>query len=809
MPLPSALRQFRRSPAFSAVVIAVFALGLGASTAIFSVVNGVLLRPLPYPDAGRIVQFWEVSARGGTMPVANPNYEDLKARSRAFADLAEMADYGVTSVSGGAEPVRAHVAVVSADFFRVLDVRASRGRLFLPSEQQIGAAPTAVISNGLWQRAFGGSPAAVGATLNLENRAYTVVGILPPAVDEPSGTEIWLPGGLDEASPYRTGHNWSVLGRLRDGVTLAQAQRDVSGVMKALHQQYGERTDAADGLLVPLREQLTGGTRPTLLLLLGAALVLLLIACTNAVNLMVARMASRQSEIAVRAALGAGRARLVRQFLSESLALSLAGGGLGLLLAQAGVALMLGLQSGQIPRAGEVSLDWRVVVFAFVMSVFAGSTMALVAAWRGSHADVRGALSQTQRTVAGGAAYRVRGALVVAQFAMTLAMLVAAGVLGRSFQRLLEVQPGFTTSHAVVLDVSMPASDSVSRAQRIRVYDALTAQLGRVPGVTAIGGVNSLPLALDGHANGTFIVMASPTEQISIAQFQQLFRDTARTGYAEFRVAGPGYFGAMHIPVLSGRAFDDRDTYAAPNVALISKSLADARWPGRDPIGQTIQFGNMDSDPRPFTVIGVVGDVRESNLAADPRPTFYADYRQRPVQAGGFNIVMATAGNPTAVMAAARTIARRVAPEIPPRVRTIETIVSTSLADRRFTLVLVGAFGSAALLLATLGIYGVVSYLVAERRREIAIRLALGATASAVLRMIVGQGARLAAMGIVLGALISLVGTRALSGLLYGVSAVDPVAFAGVAAVLAGVALVACWVPARRASNVAPAEVLR
>ncbi|HUX33984.1 MAG TPA: ABC transporter permease, partial [Gemmatimonadaceae bacterium] len=695
--------------------------------------------------------------------------------------------------------------------FVTLGVAPELGRAFTADDQRPGAAPAAVVSYGFWQRAFGGRRDVLGAVLHSDGRAYTVVGVMPAAVDEPAGTEIWSPRGLEGHDVSRTAHNWEVIGRLAPGTTLDQAQRDVSGVMHALHAQYGDQMDGVDAALVPLREQLVGPTRPTLLVLLAASLVLLLIACTNAVNLLVARMAARQSEIAVRTALGAGRGRLARQFLAESLVLSLAGGVLGVGLAQAGVAALLALQSGEIPRAGEVALDWHVVGFALGVSLAVAATMALVAAWRGAHGDVRDALAEAQRTLSGGgSSARIRNGLVVIQIAMTLALLVSAGLLARSFQRLLAVQPGFITSHAAVLDLSMPdAADAAALSARVRTYDALMTQLRAIPGVRAVGGVNNMPLAPEGTANGTFLVMNGPDEKIDPSRFEALFRDRARTGQAEFRVASGGYFTAMRIPLVRGRLFDDRDTPDAPHVALISKSLADARWPGRDPIGQIIEFGNMDGDLRPFTVIGVVGDVREANLAAPPRPTFYADYRQRPGKAGTFNVVLATSGDPGPAMAAARRVALRVSPDAPARVRSIATIVSRSLADRRFALVLVGTFGAAALVLATLGIYGVVAFLVAERRRELSIRLALGAAPGDILRLIVGQGARMAAAGIVAGTVVSLAATRVLSGLLYGVTSTDPVAFGAVALLLGAVALLASWMPARRAARAAPSEVLR
>ncbi|HEX8726097.1 MAG TPA: ABC transporter permease, partial [Gemmatimonadaceae bacterium] len=580
--------------------MAVFGLGIAATTAIFSVVNGVLLRPLPYPNADRIVQFWEVNPSGHDMAAAEPNFDDLQARARSFSLLAKMADYGVVSVSGPRDPVRAQIAVVSRNFFHVLGAQPVAGRLFRPEEQQRGAAPAAIVSYGFSQRAYGGGAAVLGAQLRIDDRSYTVVGVMPATVDLPVGSEIWLPSGLDAPNTSRTAHNWNVVGRLASGVPIDLAQREVSGIMRSLKRRYGDQITAVDGRLVPLREQLVGGTRSTLLILLGASLVLLLIACTNAVNLLVARMASRQGELAVRTALGAGRGRLVQQFLAESLVLALAGGAVGVGLARLGVTAILGLQQGQIPRAGDVSVDGRVLLFAFGVSVAAGAAMALVAAWRGGHRDVRAALSEAQRTLSGGgSSYRVRRTLVAAQIAMTLAMLVSAGLLARSFRRVLSVQPGFVTSHAVVLDLAVPAGDSASLVHRAQLYETLMARLRAIPGVTGAGAVGTMPLAPEAGADGTFLILDRPNEHLEFSQLEKLFTDPSRTGQAEYRVAGPGYFSTMHIPVLRGRAFDERDTYDAPSVAVISQSLAETRWPGRDPIGQVIEYGNMDGDLRP------------------------------------------------------------------------------------------------------------------------------------------------------------------------------------------------------------------
>lgn len=806
-----ALRQFRKAPAFVAVVVTIVALGIAASTAIFSVVDGVLLRPLPYPHSDRLVRLWEATANGSLINVADANFRDIEARSHSFSALAEMNDLGEEAVSGGARPERAQLSYVSSDFFRVLDVRAFQGRTFLPAEQRAGGTPVAVVSYGFWQRAFGGGAGVLGATLHIEGRSYTIVGVMPANVDQPVGAEIWLPRGQFHHWPSRSAHNWAVIGRLANGVSVAQARRDVRSIMKSLKQQYGDQVDTGDGALRTLREAMVGGTRPILLVLLAASLVLLLIACTNAVNLLVARMASRKNEVAVRTALGAGRVRLARQFLTETTVLSLAGAVFGVVLARIGVAGLLSLQSGRLPRAADISLDWAVLGFAVLLAVAVGIAMALVAVWRGTRGDVRDALAEAQRSQSGpGSSYRLRGGLIVVQFAMTLAMLVAAGLLARSFERLLSVEPGFATSHAVVLDLPAPSGeDSTALAARVHLGDALTSRLAAIPGVTRVGLVNSMPLAPNGGGNGTFLILSSPNDALDPSHLETLFRTPGRTGHAEYRIAGPGYFAAMHIPLLQGRRFDDRDTQDAPHAAIISQSLADEKWKGENPLGRFIEFGNMDGDRRPFTVVGVVGDVRERGLAAQPRPTLYGDYRQRPQTAHTINVVMATSGSETPVITAARRVAREVAPDAPGRVRSIESIVSTSLTDRRFSLVLVGTFAAAALLLATLGIYGVVSYLVAERRRELAIRLALGATAAELLWMVLGEGARLAAAGMVAGAVLSFAGLRVLRTFLYHVSPTDPAAFLAVALVLACIGLVACWIPARRAGRVEPSEALR
>jgi putative ABC transport system permease protein len=806
-----ALRTLSRAPFFSIIAILTLALGIGATTAIFTVVDGVLLRPLPYPEPDRIVRLWALGSKGGQMNFSDPDFEDLRDQTRSFASLARVGDWGIISVVGTSEPVRAQEAAVSKEFFRTMGVRPLRGRFFAPDEQREGGTPAVVVSAGFWRSSLGGAPIGSGLTLTFDNRVFTVVGVAPPELDYPAGTALWVPSELYGRRPSRTAHNWQVVGRTAHGVSLAQARTDASTVAHRLAQQYGDETDMADVALVQLREQMVGHLRPAFLVLLGASAVLLLIACANVVNLMMARMAAREGEYALRLALGASRARLVRQFVAESLVLAFGGGVLGLVLAAAGVRALLVLQNGNLPRGGDVHVSWGVLEFALGVSIAAALAIGLLTAWRTGRGDLRAALADSQRTQAGvGASMRIRGALVVGQVAATIVLLVGAGLLGRSFIKLLEVNPGFRTESALVLDVSLPSGgDSVWAGQAIGFYDELIGRLRAIPGVREVGAISVLPLSGESGGNGTFLIMSSADEQIDFDAIGQLFRDPSRTGDANFRVASGSYFKAMNIPLVRGRLFDERDTPQSPHVAVISESLAASRWPNEDPLGKVIQFGNMDGDLHPFTIVGVVGDVRESSLAVPPRPIFYAFYRQRPRVASTFNLVLQGNVGTASVIAAARRAMRELRPDVPPRFRTIETVVSSSVSDRRFTLLLIGVFGAAALLLATLGVYGVISYLVTQRRQELGVRIALGAQAGDVIRLVLRQGALLAGAGIVLGGIAALALTRLLHSFLFDVSPTDPVAFGAVVVGMLAVALLASFVPARRAAGIAPMSILR
>jgi len=802
-------RALLRTPAFFLVTVLTLALGIGATTAIFSVVNGVLLQPLPYPRSERVVQLFQVDKDGKRMSVSVPNFRDWKAQTRSFSAIALSHPPGTITVNGLREPARATATTVSGQFFSVFGLHPEIGRAFSPDEVRPGGSTVVVVSDAFWRRYLDANASAVGRTLTIGSKLFTIIGVMPPEMGFPVGTEIWMPGEPDEG---RTTHGWRVVGRLKDGVTEIQAKQDLSSVSRRLKQLYGDATWMSDGDLVPLHEQLVGKIRTTLWVLFGAAAFLLLIACANVVNLLVARMTIRRAEIGLRLALGATRATLAQQFLVEAGVLSAIGGALGIGLAFGGVRLLLAMQTTSLPRVNEIRVDWPVLAFAVGVSVFTAIALGLLAVWQGTRGDIRETLSASQRTQAGtGSSARVRRSLVVSQMALTVVLLVGAGLLARSFVRLLEVNPGYRTQHAVVLDLALPyESGPDGTTRRMAFYHQIMARVRAIPGVVNVGASTGVPL-VGGGSDGEFLILSRPDQPVAFSDWRTFRNDPTRSGYADFFVVDGEYFRAMDIPLLRGRQFETSDQPNSEQVALISASLAKTKWPNEDPLGKIIEFGNMDGDLRPFIVVGVVGDVRGESLAAEPQPTFYAYQPQRSRAGNGndLHLVMQTASDPTPIIASARAITHEMRPDVPPVLRTIESVVSASVADRRFVLVLVGVFGGAALVLATLGVYSVISYLVAQRRQEIGVRIALGAQRGDVLGLVLRQGGSLALIGIAIGAVGALFLTRLLAGLVYGVSTTDPLAFGGVIALLTVVALLASWLPARRATRVDPMDVLR
>ncbi|NMO13655.1 ABC transporter permease [Pyxidicoccus fallax] len=809
--LRQALRSLRRSPGFALSCVLLLATGIGASTALFSVVEGVLLRPLPYPRPERLVQLSQLSANGRPMQFSDPNFEDVQTQSRTVTALAQVSGEASVAVTGTDEPTFALLALASRDFFRAFAVQPVQGRLFAEEEQQAGGAPVVVVSHAFWKRYLGARPLPLPNTLTFEGRAYTVVGVMPASFDYPVGTQLWIPRELEARLPSRTAHNWRVVGRLADGVNLEAARAELSGIARALQARYGQDTRMHDIAVVPLQESLVGSVRPTLYVLLGAAAFLLLVAGANVTNLLLARAATRRRELAVHVALGAGPGALVRQFLTESLLLSLTGGALGAVLAAWSLRALLAFEPGHLPRVGEVAVNATALLFALGLSLLLALGLGLVTALRAARQSPWATLVQAGRTQAGGGrAERTRRALVVGQLALALVLLVGAALLGRSLMRLLSLDPGYRTEDIAVLSLVLPpAEDTAGRLRNVRLQEELLSRLGALPGVRAVGAVSNFPLEGSQGGDGTFIVLNRPDEVGNFEDFGRLANEPERTGSAEYRVASEGYFRALDIPLVRGRLFDARDTFEAPHVAVISESLAKARWPHEDPLGKLIQFGNMDGDLRPFTIVGVVGDVREQGLHEEPKPMFYGCSRQRLRASSRFHLAVHGPVGSAALVTSARPVLRELAPELPSRLRTVESLLGASLAPRRFSLLLLGAFGAVALLLSVAGLAAVVSYAVAQRTREFGIRFALGATTGDVLGMVLRQAALLAGIGVALGVLGAVGLSRVLAGLVYGVSTTDPLVLAAVALLLLGVALLAAWLPARRASRVDPMTVLR
>jgi putative ABC transport system permease protein len=785
-----AARMLRARPGFTLAAVLSLALGVGACTSIFSVIDAVLLRALPYPEAERIVRVEEVNGDGSNMPVTEPNYVDVRARNHSLEAVAEYGSYPVTVV-GGSEPARVVSCAASGDFFRVFGTSPIVGRTFLPEESRPGGAAVALVSYGFWKRQLGGRADLDGVTLRVGGRSCSVVGVMPQGFGYPRNAEVWLPRELFPPDTSRTAHNWSVVGRLRAGVTPEQAREELAGVAAQLKQEHGQGTDAAGFAVTPLQEHLVGKTRRALLVILAAVGFLLLVACTNVANLLLAQMTGRRSEMAVRVALGAGRLRLARQFVTENLLLALAGGVLGVLLAFWGVDLLLALNQGALPRADEIGVNARALAFTLGLSLLVAVGLGLAAVLHVSGEDVQSGLRGGSRgQSASPERARLRGLLVVAQVALTMLLLVGAGLLGRSFLRLLEVEPGFRPEGVVAMSMSLDASEG-KEMKAAQFYRQLLERVEALPGVVAVGGTNSIPLTGTG-SNGLFLIENDPAKQ----------------GDAEYRRTSAGYFAAMGIPLLRGRLFGPGDTPEAPPAAVVSQSLAQKYFPGEDPLGRHIQFGNMDGDKRLLEIVGVVGDVRERGLDASPSRTIYANAFQRP-QSSSLAVVVRAQGDASQLVPAMREAARSLDPEVPATFRPLEQVYSSSLDQRRFSLVVFGVFAAGALLLAALGLYGVVAYTVRQRTHEIGIRMALGARGRDIIAQVLRRGMGLAVAGILIGFGASLGLTRVLSGLLYDVGANDPTTFAFVALLLGLVALLACLVPAWRASKVEPMEALR
>ncbi|HEY9283638.1 MAG TPA: ABC transporter permease [Pyrinomonadaceae bacterium] len=795
------LRMLAKNPGFTAVAVIALALGIGANSAIFSVVNTVLFRPLPYKDPERLVMVWEEGTLEG-FPINSAsaaNYLDWRDQNQVFAGMAVIgrASFNLTGVG---EPERIDGRRVSASLFPLLGTEPQLGRAFTAEEDSSGAGRVVVLSHGLWLRRFGARPDIIGRPLTLNGEAHEVVGVMPPHFQFPSrDDQLWVPIAFTPQQAANRGNNsFEVIARLKPGVTRDQAESEMDAIAARLRRQHPGVVKSDGSVIIPLHEQLVGDIKPALLVLLGAVGFVLLIACANVANLLLARAAVRQKEIAVRLALGAGRRRLVRQFLTESVLLSVIGGAVGLLLALWGVNLLKAFIPKNVSQVAAVAVDANVLTFTLAVSLLTGLIFGLAPALQASRFNLNETLKEGGRdSAAGRRGNRLRSLLVIAEVAISLVLLIGAGLLVNSFLRLRNVDPGFRADNLLTMRIALPAVKYPDQPRRAAFYNELLGRVAALPGVRSAAVTNWIPLTLQGDTFGISVEGRpdpGPQERPDIVT----------------RVVSPGYFGTMGIELSRGRPFDERQDRAdsAP-VAIISETMARRLWPGEDPLGKRLRPGGPDSVAAWITVVGVAEDVRQFELTAAPRLQMYLPH----VQATFFvpsHLVVSTQVEPLGLAAAVREAVWGIDKDQPVSdVRTMEEILSESIARQRFSMLLLGIFAGVAMLLGAVGIYGVVSYSVTQRAHEIGVRMALGARRGSVLRLIIGQGLKLVLIGVAVGIAAAFVLTRLMESLLFGVSATDPATFAAIPLVLVAAATLASYIPARRATKIDPIVALR
>ena len=803
------LRLMRKSPGFTAVVAATFALGIGATAAIFSVVNGVLLKPLPYPQPEQLVTLHQSKQNFDTGAVPYPNFLDLRRENRTFSAMAVTRATGF-SLTGAGEPERVSAQYVSADFFSLLGVNPVAGRTFAPGEDERGAAPVALIGADLWQRKFGSAPDVLGKGITLDDRSYTVVGVIPTdfnlRVNIFRQSDVYVPiGQWDIRALQNRGAALGLhgVGRLKPGVTVEQAQADLDRVMSDLAAAYPATNKGNGAKILPLKERMVGRLRPTLWMLLGAVGFVLLIACVNVSNLLLARSTGRAREFAIRAAMGAGRWRLVRQTLAESMLLALAGCGLGLLLANWGTRAALGLLPATLPRAEEVGMDGRVLLFAVGTSLLTGLLSGLAPALKTSRWRLSETLKEGGRGASSGRA-RAQGVFVAVEMALALVLLVGAGLMIRSLSALWDVDPGFRPDNVLTFNLNFPPALRAAEPAAVRAAQReLSDAIGSVPGVRAAS-----------YADGA-VPMLDENDLYFWLDDQPKPATGSEMGTSLVTLAEPGYLAAMGIPLKRGRFFERQDDERSPPVAVIDEAFARKYFPNADPVGRRIRFNDEGEAPQ---IIGVVGHVKQWGLDTDDKHSLqaqlYLPFRGLPDDAlrvaGSVRVVAHVDGlTPALFDSIRRVVQSRNSQNIISRPQTMGEVVAGSLAGRRFSMTLLNVFAGVALLLAGVGLYGVVSYLVGQRTHEFGIRLALGARPSDVLGLVLSRGLKMALAGVMVGLVAALGLTRLMAGMLYGVSATDPATYAVIAALLTAVALLACLVPALRATKVDPMIALR
>jgi putative ABC transport system permease protein len=809
------VRMLLKKPWVTLIAIVTLVLGIGANTSIFSVVNAVLLRPLPFEESDRLVWLNESSQTMRMISISYPNFSDWRAQNQVFEKLGvfNLNSYNLTG-SGEAERILA--GQMSADLFAALRVQAALGRIYTNEEDKPGGPPVVVLSHGFWQRRFGGDPKLLNQTLVFNGRAYTVIGVMPPGFQFPGRAEMWVPVGQlsDQPNWLQRGNHPGLNGvaRLKPDVTIEQARAEMDRIAAGLEKQYPDSNQGNGVIIRPMLEVFVGDIRPALWTLLVAVSFVLLIACANVANLLLARAMTRQKEMALRVALGASRWRIVRQLLTESVLLSLVGGGLGLLLARWGIKLLISINPNGIPRSREIGLDGRVMAFTVAVSVLTGIIFGLAPALQASKTDLQDALKETARTMTAGRRW-VRSGLVVVEMALTLVLLIGAGLLIRSFYSLTQVDPGFRYENLLSFSINLPQRKYQNDQQEISFYDRLVQRIRSIPGVQGVGVSSGLPLGNNGWQT-SFKVEGQPDPP------------PGRMPLMEACLAGADYFKAMGIPLLRGRYFTDRDdqshlteeklrglnenqrSSAGVNVMIIDEEFARRHWPNEDAVGKRIRLGN---DPRSpvVTVVGVVGRVKMDGLNRDSNRV-QGYFHSRQLSFSGMTVVVRSSVEPSQMVAAAREQVRAIDSEQPVfGVRTLEEIRSDSIAPERLNLMLLGIFAAVALALALVGIYGVMSYAVSQRTHEIGVRMALGANARDVLKLVVRQGMLLALIGVAKGLIAAFALTRLMERLLFGVKAADPLTFAVIPLLLIAVALMACYIPARRATKVDPMVALR
>ena len=810
-----ALRAFAKNPGFAMAAVLSLAIGIGANTSIFSVANALLLRPLPYADAERLVILWN---RSPGLNIAEDwfstaQYFDVKSGHQGFEQVA-IAIGGNYNLTGQGDPERVGAIRVSANLLPMLGASVAHGRLFVPDEDAPGRATTAVLTEGMWARHYGRDPRMIGKSITINGLSYEVVGVLPQSFSLPRevlptlyGTEqaeIFLPLPLAaDAAQQRANEDYNIVGKLRPGVSVAQAQTEMETITARLRHDYPENYPPNGGLtfsIVPLLEQVVGNVRTSLLVLLGSVGLVLLIACANVANLLLSRAVARQQEIAVRTALGASRWRIVRQLLTESLLLALGGGALGIAICLLSVKWIHILGTKSIPRLHDVGVDGRVLVFTLLLSVFSGILFGLAPALRISQLDLNSTLKDTGRGSAGtsaawGRGNNVRRLLVIAELALSVVLLIGAGLLIRSFARLQNVSPGFNPQNVLTFDLTMTGRKYSDKPTILNTYRELWERLERLPGANAAGGVTSLPLS---QAFAWTPITVEGRTPLPGEKFLN----------ADERLVGGHYFEALGIPLRRGRFFNEQDDMTKPRVVLVDEFMAEQLWPGQDPIGKRIHIVELKSDNQWQTVVGVVGRVKQDSLDSDPRIAFYLAQTQFPTRA--MTVALRSGSDPATLVGAVKSELRNLDADLPMYyVRTMRQRVDESLARRRFSMLLLGVFASVALALATIGIYGVMAYLVNQGAREIGIRMALGATQRDILSLVVRQGMALAFSGVTIGLMGAFLLTRLIRSLLFGVQATDPLTFVGISVLLALIALLASYIPAQRAARIDPMVSLR